>query len=71
MKKTLCLLACAAITTAFAAATPHEEEEDTKAPSRAEGSQQNKMKTCNAEAHKKELKGDERRAFMSDCLTKH
>ena len=30
--------------------------------------QQNKMKTCNAEAGKKELKGDERKAFMSACL---
>ena len=34
----------------------------------AEGSQQNKMKTCNVEAGKKGLKGDERRAFMSSCL---
>lgn len=33
-------------------------------------SQQNKMKTCNFEAGKKELKGEERRAFMSDCLKK-
>ena len=30
--------------------------------------QQNKMKTCNAEAGKKELKGEERKAFMSACL---
>ena len=30
--------------------------------------QQQKMKTCNAQASKKELKGDERKAFMSDCL---
>jgi two-component system response regulator len=33
-------------------------------------SQQNKMKTCNVEAAKKELKGDERKAFMSSCLRK-
>ena len=32
------------------------------------GSQQNKMKTCNAEAKVKDLHGDERRAFMSTCL---
>lgn len=31
--------------------------------------QQNKMKTCNAEAGKKELKGDERKKFMSECLS--
>jgi hypothetical protein len=30
--------------------------------------QQQKMKTCNAQASKKELKGDERQAFMSQCL---
>jgi psiF repeat-containing protein len=34
----------------------------------ATGAQQNKMKRCNEEAKKKELKGDERRAFMSTCL---
>lgn len=34
----------------------------------AEGTQQHKMKTCNVEAGKKGLKGDERRAFMSACL---
>lgn len=32
------------------------------------GAQQNKMKHCNEEARKKELKGDVRRAFMSTCL---
>jgi hypothetical protein len=32
------------------------------------GHQQDKMKACNAEAAKKELRGDERHAFMSGCL---
>ena len=32
--------------------------------------QQNKMTTCNAEASAKTLKGDERKAFMSECLKK-
>ncbi len=32
--------------------------------------QQEKMKTCNADAKAKELKGDERKAFMSECLKK-
>ena len=31
-------------------------------------SQQNKMKYCNVEAGRKDLHGDERRAFMSSCL---
>jgi hypothetical protein len=30
--------------------------------------QQERMKSCNVQASKKELKGDERKAFMSDCL---
>ena len=30
--------------------------------------QQNKMTTCNADASAKPLKGDERKAFMSNCL---
>jgi hypothetical protein len=31
--------------------------------------QQNKMKTCNADATKQGLKGDPRKAFMKDCLS--
>jgi hypothetical protein len=38
------------------------------ADSPAQERQHNRMKACNAEAGKKELKGDERRAFMSSCL---
>ena len=30
--------------------------------------QQNKMGACNADAKTKELKGDERKKFMSECL---
>ena len=30
--------------------------------------QQNRMKTCNADAKAKSLKGEERKAFMSQCL---
>jgi hypothetical protein len=32
-------------------------------------SQQEKMKTCNKEASEKKLKGDERKKFMSSCLS--
>jgi hypothetical protein len=31
--------------------------------------QQNKMKTCNADAKAKDMKGDERKAFMKSCLS--
>jgi len=40
---------------AFAQATPN--------------SQQEKMKTCNADATSKGLKGDDRKAFMKTCLS--
>ncbi|WP_432206239.1 PsiF family protein [Escherichia coli] len=30
--------------------------------------QQTRMKTCNADEKAKTLKGDERKAFMSECL---
>ncbi|MEO7742779.1 MAG: PsiF family protein [Usitatibacter sp.] len=48
---------------------PHKAEakETEKHPTE----QQNRMKTCNVEAGKKELKGDERKAFMSACLRTH
>jgi len=36
----------------------------------ANTAQQEKMKTCNAAATANPLKGDERKAFMSDCLKK-
>jgi len=43
------------------------KSDDTETP-RPRTSQQEKMKTCNAEAKAKDLHGDERRAFMSTCL---
>ena len=33
------------------------------------GTQQDRMKTCNADASKKALAGDERKAFMKNCLS--
>ena len=38
-------------------------------PVKAGGAQQNKMKTCNKEAGEKGLKSDERKKFMSACLS--
>ncbi len=38
------------------------------APKAAPNKQQNKMAECNKNAGEKALKGDERKAFMSDCL---
>ena len=53
MKKAVLLLALAAISL----------------PVLADTAQQEKMKACNAEASKKALKGDERKKFMSECLS--
>jgi len=39
-----------------------------KATATAAPTQQNKMKSCNADAKTKALKGEERKAFMSSCL---
>lgn len=33
------------------------------------GAQQDKMKACNAQAKEKALSGEERKAFMKDCLS--
>jgi hypothetical protein len=39
------------------------------AASKAPTAQQEKMKACNQEAGDKSLKGDERKSFMSTCLS--
>ena len=66
MKLTHVLLALAFSTgSVFAADMPAKEK---KAPSPAQQAQQEKMKSCNADAKKNELKGDERKKFMRECL---
>jgi len=46
-----------------------EVREERKAErSAAQSSQQERMKACNVEAGARELKGDARKAFMSECL---
>ena len=63
-------LAVALISLALAAGTAFAEEKKADAPKKeptaAQKAQQEKMKGCNAEAGDK--KGDERKAFMSQCL---
>ena len=58
------LLAAASLAFSLSAHAVSTEAPTKKAPT----AQQQKMKTCNAEAKTKELKGDERKAFMSACL---
>ncbi|APW41479.1 PsiF family protein [Rhodoferax saidenbachensis] len=57
------LISLMALGLALAVGGAHAADE--KAPT----AQQNKMKTCNADAKTKDLKGDERKAFMKECLS--
>jgi len=57
MKRLIVLAALAGLCLPVLAATPQQEK------------QQEKMKTCNADATTKALKGDERKKFMSECLS--
>ena len=54
---------------AFATGSVFAADKEKKAPSPAQQAQQEKMKSCNAEAGTKALKGDERKKFMSGCLS--
>ena len=64
MKTTIAVVALALICGGALAA-----DAEKKAPSPAQQAQQEKMKACNAEAGSKALKGDERKQFMSGCLS--
>ena len=55
------LISLMALGLALAVGSAHAADE--KAPT----AQQNKMKTCNADA--KDKKGDERKKFMKECLS--
>ncbi|MEO7335706.1 MAG: PsiF family protein [Caldimonas sp.] len=71
MKQTMTMIAFAiALISAPAFATSHKEAPDMKkgaAASAPMSSQQSKMGTCNTEAADK--KGDDRKAFMKQCLS--
>ena len=60
------LIALVALSLVANSSFPAETEK--KAPSAAQLAQQEKMKSCNAEAKTSALKGDERKKFMSECL---
>jgi len=63
MKAMIALVALSFVTCGALAA-----DKAKKAPSPAQQAQQEKMKSCNAEAKTKALKGAERKTFMSECL---
>jgi hypothetical protein len=56
---------CAALLAGSAGAQTKDKDE----PSKKQVAQQERMKSCNAQAAKKDMKGDERKAFMSKCLS--
>ena len=60
MRRSTCLVAVAALA-ALVAQVP---------AARADNSQQVKMSSCNADASAKQLTGEDRKAFMSKCLSK-
>jgi hypothetical protein len=59
------VLIAACILIAFGAQAANETK---KEPSPKQQAQYEKMRVCNAEAKARALKGDERKAFMSECL---
>src|SRR5918992_6162181 len=52
----------------FTACGAFAQDKDKK-PTEKQAAQQARMKSCNAQANKEEMKGDERKAFMSKCLS--
>jgi len=72
--KLMCLAACAVAALAFAPAAgaegppPDEPKAESGKGATPHESQQDRMRRCAHEAKEKELKGDDRRAFMSACL---
>lgn len=69
MKKLLPLLAAAGFALSFAAHAADAPAAGASATAKAPTAQQTRMKTCNADAGAKNLKGDERKAFMKECLS--
>ncbi|MCW5621140.1 MAG: hypothetical protein KIS79_08555 [Burkholderiales bacterium] len=63
------------VLTLFALATPvladnSQQSKDATQADKPLTAQQQKMRDCNVEAKSKSLKGDERKKFMSTCLSK-
>ncbi len=44
---------------------------DKKEPTEKQKAQQEKMKACSKEASDKKFKGDDRKKFMSECMSAH
>lgn len=66
MNKLISLVAAFAV---LAAGAAYAADDQPAAEGKKLSTQQNKMKECNAQAGEKALKGDERKAFMKECLS--
>ena len=71
MKKLLSLMTAAGLALSLVTATHAADAPAAAAstPAKAPTAQQSKMTACNADAKTKDLKGDERKAFMKECLS--
>lgn len=49
-------------------ALAQDKKEAKKEPTAAQKAQQERMKACNKQASDKQIKGDDRKKFMSTCL---
>jgi hypothetical protein len=68
MFKTIAIAASFTLCIGLAQASTHKAAPE-MAASKAPTAQQTKMATCNKDAGDKSLKGDERKSFMSTCLS--
>jgi hypothetical protein len=62
MKQMIAILTCLLL------AAPALAQDKKKEPSEKQKAQQERMKDCNEKAAKKDVKGDDRKKFMSACL---
>lgn len=69
LKNLLTSLALAGLALPTLAATAAADAASAPAAKKAPTAQQVRMETCNAQAKEKTLKGDERKAFMKECLS--
>jgi hypothetical protein len=69
MRRTTWLVAVGAALAVLAGPAVFAQAAATTTAAKPANSQQEKMKTCNADATSKGLKGDERKAFMKSCLS--
>ena len=69
MRRRTWLVTVGAVLAMLAGQAAFAQAAGTSAAAKPANSQQEKMKTCNADATSKGLKGDDRKAFMKTCLS--